>query len=82
MGNLFKVTIFDAMCHRRLDEILKTSHSRCNRSTLKTFDQFICSSLAVPLINSSHDFSHFEKFVKMITTSCLLTILTNQNARI
>ena len=36
--------------------------------------------LAVPLICSSSYSSNFEKFVKMFTTSCLLTILTNQNA--
>ena len=30
--------------------------------------------------SSSHESSNFEKFVKMFKTSCLLTILTNQNA--
>ena len=53
-------------------------YSRGDRSVPKIFDQFICSSLAVPLINSSYDSSNFEKFVKMFTTSFLLTIL-NQN---
>ena len=50
------------------------------RSVPKIFDQFICSSLAVPHINSSHGSSNFEKFIKLFTISCLLTILTNQNA--
>ena len=40
-------------------------YSRDNRSVPKIFDQFICSSLAVPLINSSRDSSNFEKLVKM-----------------
>ena len=34
----------------------------------------------VSLISSSRDSSNFEKFVKMLTTSCSLTILTNKNA--
>ena len=55
-------------------------YSRGNRSVPKIFDQFNFSSLAVLLINSSHDSSNFEKFVKMFTSSCLLTILINQNA--
>ena len=47
-----------------------------HKSIPKIFDQFICSSLAVPLINFSRDSSNFEKFVKIFTTSCLLTTLT------
>ena len=50
-----------------------------NRSVPKIFDQFICSSLAVPLINSTCDSLNFEKFIEILTTSCLLTILSNQN---
>ena len=56
-------------------------YSRDNRNVPKIFDQIICLSLAVRLNNASRDSSNFEKFVKMFTTSCLLTILTNQNAR-
>ena len=51
-----------------------------NRSIPKIFDQFICSSLAVPRTYLAHYSSNSEKFVKIYTTSCLLTILTNQNA--
>ena len=49
--------------------------SPSNRSVPEIF-QFICSCLAVPLIN----FSNFEKFGKMFTISCSLILLTNQNA--
>ena len=34
-----------------------------HKSIPKICDQFICSSLTVPLINSSRDSSNFEKFV-------------------
>ena len=54
-------------------------YSGGNRSVLKIFDQLICSSLTVPLISSSHNSPNFKKFNKMFKTSCLLTIMTNQN---
>ena len=47
----------------------------------KIFDQFICLSSAVHLINAPHESSNFEKFVKTFTASCLLTILTNHKAK-
>ena len=56
-------------------------HSCGNRSVPEIFEQFIRSSLGVPLISSSHDFSNFANFIKMFTTSCLMTVLTNQKAR-
>ena len=44
----------------------KVSHSRGNRSVPKIFDQFICSSLGVPMI----DPQNFEQVLKRFTTSC------------
>ena len=43
------------------DSELLISYSHGNRSVLKIFDQLICSSLAVPPINSSRDSSNFKK---------------------
>ena len=41
------------------------TYTRGNGSIPKIFDQFICSSLAIPLISSSCDSPNFEKFIKM-----------------
>ena len=66
--------------HTSSKRLAGNRYNRDNGSVPKIFDKFICSSLAVSLINSSIYSLNFEKFAKMFTTSCLLTILTNQNA--